>query len=154
MGTAKSAERVVAPPLKSEAAADQGVAYARWLAAIQSHFGASLNREEAAQALSISRGSLRSSIMRFGLKFSDGRISAEDLARFLAGRKQVRAATILGLFSIAPTAELPRSRAQAIGSGEHFYFTGHPCRRGHLSPRVTMNSVCVDCFREMEAAHE
>lgn len=33
----------------------------------------------------------------------------------------------------------------AIKNNEQFYFTGKPCKRGHIAKRFTANSVCVEC---------
>jgi hypothetical protein len=42
----------------------------------------------------------------------------------------------------------PRSRAEAKKSGSKFYFTGKPCKRGHISLRYT-GSGCLECAKEM-----
>lgn len=44
---------------------------------------------------------------------------------------------------------LPRKRAEAINSGSPFYFTGHPCRHGHLEKRHVRDG-CRGCRREAE----
>lgn len=36
-----------------------------------------------------------------------------------------------------------RSRAKA--NGEQFYFTGKPCKNGHIAKRRTGNGLCVEC---------
>ena len=36
-------------------------------------------------------------------------------------------------------------RQQAILERNHRYFTGKPCKRGHICDRYTLNSACVDC---------
>ena len=36
-------------------------------------------------------------------------------------------------------------RLEAQLSGERFYLTGRPCRRGHLSPRRVINTSCIAC---------
>ena len=41
---------------------------------------------------------------------------------------------------------LPTSRQEAKKSGSKYYFTGDPCRNGHLSPRY-MRGDCVQCIR-------
>jgi hypothetical protein len=38
------------------------------------------------------------------------------------------------------------TRADAIQQREALYFTGVPCRRGHLSPRYTKNGSCKECL--------
>lgn len=40
---------------------------------------------------------------------------------------------------------LPRSRAEAIDAGVKKYFTGKPCKWGHVSPRMVSNRRCCDC---------
>lgn len=44
------------------------------------------------------------------------------------------------------------SRKEARTVGLPRYFTGVPCRRGHLSERFTIRKQCVDCHREDQAA--
>ncbi len=41
---------------------------------------------------------------------------------------------------------LPTSRQEAKKSGCKYYFTGDPCRNGHLSPRYTGGN-CIQCNR-------
>ena len=36
-------------------------------------------------------------------------------------------------------------KQQAILNGEKTYFTGKPCKYGHISPKSTHNSGCVKC---------
>lgn len=38
-----------------------------------------------------------------------------------------------------------KSRKQAVEAGESKYFTGKPCRNGHVSFRYTQSGTCVDC---------
>ena len=40
------------------------------------------------------------------------------------------------------------SREQALQEGRARYFTGRPCKRGHLSERYVSNSACVACVAE------
>lgn len=37
------------------------------------------------------------------------------------------------------------TRAAAIAAGLSRYFTGRPCRRGHISQRRTVNHACTEC---------
>jgi len=39
-------------------------------------------------------------------------------------------------------------KAAAVAAGEPQYFTGKPCKRGHIAPRNTANSTCMECDRE------
>ncbi len=41
---------------------------------------------------------------------------------------------------------LPTTRQEAKKSGSKYYFTGDPCRNGHLSPRY-MDGDCIQCKR-------
>ncbi len=41
--------------------------------------------------------------------------------------------------------ELPRTRAEAKAVGSKFYFTGEPCKHGHVAARLTSNRCCVTC---------
>lgn len=41
--------------------------------------------------------------------------------------------------------ELPRTPAEARASGSARYFTGKPCKHGHVSPRFTSNRRCIVC---------
>ena len=42
---------------------------------------------------------------------------------------------------------LPTSSQEAKKSGSKYYFTGDPCRNGHLSPR-SMRGNCIQCTRD------
>ena len=39
------------------------------------------------------------------------------------------------------------SRKEAVEKGLKFYFTGKPCKHGHVSKRYTAKSYCVECSR-------
>jgi hypothetical protein len=39
------------------------------------------------------------------------------------------------------------SRAEAKAKGLKRYFTGKPCKHGHVAERVVFNATCVDCER-------
>jgi hypothetical protein len=43
---------------------------------------------------------------------------------------------------------MKRTRKEAIASGETQYFTGKPCKHGHISARQTVNSACLACMKE------
>jgi len=43
---------------------------------------------------------------------------------------------------------IPASRNEAIRVGARHFYTGIPCKRGHLSERTTINGRCVLCNRE------
>lgn len=36
-------------------------------------------------------------------------------------------------------------RQSAIKAGDMTYFTGKPCKRGHISPRYTKTKICIEC---------
>ena len=44
------------------------------------------------------------------------------------------------------TANLPKTRKEAQDSGAKYYFTGEPCKHGHVAPRKTKGS-CVECLK-------
>jgi hypothetical protein len=44
------------------------------------------------------------------------------------------------------TANLPTTRAEAKATGAKYYFTGEPCKHGHIAPRKTKGS-CVECLK-------
>ena len=44
-------------------------------------------------------------------------------------------------------ASLPHTRAQAKALGVNRYYTGKPCKNGHLCERRTSSRHCVKCFR-------
>ena len=43
--------------------------------------------------------------------------------------------------------EYPKTRAEAKASGATHYFTGEPCKRGHIALRKT-KGACVECIKE------
>lgn len=51
------------------------------------------------------------------------------------------------------TSELPRSWKEARKVGAKSYFTGKPCIKGHLAPKVTMGG-CKECARLRSAAYK
>jgi len=52
------------------------------------------------------------------------------------------------------TTNLPKTRAEAKASGAKYYFTGEPCKHGHIAPRKT-KGACVECLKaEWHAAAE
>ena len=44
------------------------------------------------------------------------------------------------------TANLPTTRAEAKATGAKYYFTGAPCKHGHIAPRKT-KGACVECLK-------
>jgi 5-methylcytosine-specific restriction endonuclease McrA len=44
------------------------------------------------------------------------------------------------------TTNLPKTRAEAKASGAKHYFTGNPCKHGHIAPRKT-KGACVECLK-------
>ncbi len=44
------------------------------------------------------------------------------------------------------------TRADALATGRTQYFTGKPCKHGHLSPRMTANRTCIECLARTTAA--
>jgi hypothetical protein len=50
------------------------------------------------------------------------------------------------------TTNLPKTRAEAKAAGATHYFTGEPCKHGHIAPRKT-KGACVECLKvEWQAA--
>ncbi|KOO09161.1 hypothetical protein [Vibrio hepatarius] len=43
------------------------------------------------------------------------------------------------------------TRAEALESDKTFYFTGKPCKRGHVAERYTNNACCVECMKAYQA---
>ncbi len=39
------------------------------------------------------------------------------------------------------------TRRTAIREGLHQYYTGRPCKHGHLSPRTTKSCDCTECIK-------
>lgn len=46
--------------------------------------------------------------------------------------------------------ELPRTRAEAKAIGSTHYFTGKPCKHGHVAKRFTCDGGCIECSREFQ----
>ena len=44
------------------------------------------------------------------------------------------------------TTNLPKTRSEAKALGAKFYFTGEPCKHGHVAPRKT-KGVCTECLK-------
>ena len=44
------------------------------------------------------------------------------------------------------TTNLPKTRAEAKAAGAKYYFTGEPCKHGHVAPRKTKGS-CLECLK-------
>jgi len=47
---------------------------------------------------------------------------------------------------IMDTAHLPKTRAEAKATGAKYYFTGDPCKHGHIAPRKT-KGACIECLK-------
>lgn len=54
----------------------------------------------------------------------------------------------------APGEGPPRTRAEALALGVKRYFTGLPCKRGHVASRQVSSSDCYECSRLREASPE
>lgn len=51
------------------------------------------------------------------------------------------------------TTNLPKTRQEAKATGAKYYFTGEPCKHGHVAPRKT-KGACVECLKvEWEKAN-
>ena len=44
------------------------------------------------------------------------------------------------------TTNLPKTRQEAKATGAKYYFTGEPCKHGHVAPRKT-KGICVECMK-------
>jgi hypothetical protein len=44
------------------------------------------------------------------------------------------------------TTNLSKTRAEAKAAGAKYYFTGDPCKHGHIAPRKT-KGACVECLK-------
>jgi 5-methylcytosine-specific restriction endonuclease McrA len=44
------------------------------------------------------------------------------------------------------TTNLPKTRAEAKAQGAKYYFTGEPCKHGHVAPRKT-KGACIECLK-------
>lgn len=44
------------------------------------------------------------------------------------------------------TTNLPKTRQEAKATGAKYYFTGEPCKHGHVAPRKT-KGACVECLK-------
>jgi len=42
--------------------------------------------------------------------------------------------------------KLPRSRPDAVRQASTKYYTGKPCKNGHIAPRYTLSSTCTMCL--------
>ena len=45
-----------------------------------------------------------------------------------------------------------RTRREALDAGEKYFFTGKPCKYGHLTERYVGNGGCLDCLRPKSTA--
>lgn len=45
-------------------------------------------------------------------------------------------------------ASLPKTKKGAKDQGLTHFYTGEPCTRGHIAPRLSLNSCCTECFKE------
>lgn len=45
-------------------------------------------------------------------------------------------------------------RTEARAQGLKHFFTGKPCKRGHISKRITSSAACVDCKRMRDATDQ
>ena len=51
--------------------------------------------------------------------------------------------------------DYPKTRIEARDAYSEFYFTGKPCKHGHIAPRITKRGQCVECRKaEWQAENE
>lgn len=48
---------------------------------------------------------------------------------------------------------LPSCLMAAAEAGSIYYFTGKPCKNGHVAKRRTKGGACIICAKEMSDAH-
>ena len=41
----------------------------------------------------------------------------------------------------------PRTKAEADQLGVNRYYTGKPCKNGHISERYVVNRLCIECLK-------
>lgn len=46
----------------------------------------------------------------------------------------------------------PPTRREAIALRSRQYFTGKPCRKGHIAARYTLTALCVQCSKDTQTA--
>lgn len=46
------------------------------------------------------------------------------------------------------------TRKEAIEARERYFFTGKPCKHGHISKRITINGVCYECSNTRSKEHQ
>lgn len=47
----------------------------------------------------------------------------------------------------------PKERAVAKAAGQTTYFTGRPCKHGHISQRQTFSGTCLECSKLIQKKH-
>lgn len=45
-------------------------------------------------------------------------------------------------------------RKDALAEGKTYYFTGKPCKKGHVAPRRAINGCCTECEKEKNNSEE
>lgn len=50
--------------------------------------------------------------------------------------------------------DLQPKREEAARLGQLRYFTGKPCKYGHISQRYTVSGACITCLRETTEAQK
>jgi len=48
---------------------------------------------------------------------------------------------------------LPKTQREALAQGSKHYFTGVPCKRGHIRERFSVNGNCLTCRNENQKAY-
>jgi HNH endonuclease. len=46
------------------------------------------------------------------------------------------------------------TRVEAVNQGYKHYFTGIPCRNGHISKRLVLDGDCLECYRKRHIKHQ
>jgi len=56
--------------------------------------------------------------------------------------------------TITETDILPASVTEARRLGERYFYTGKPCKRGHVDVRLAVNGMCRSCLNEDRPHYE
>jgi hypothetical protein len=50
--------------------------------------------------------------------------------------------------------KIPKTMREAAAAGVEIYFTGRPCKRGHVAMRTTINGACIECNRQRSREYQ
>lgn len=52
------------------------------------------------------------------------------------------------VWTLGDLSKLPKSKEEAIAAGSKYYYSGISCKRGHVTARVTVRNICIECRKE------